>query len=482
MYRVTYAFLLPAALILLGAPSVAQHTCDVGHMPVPSPLEMRALSVDYTCDPASCAPPDCLCASVDPPPSISPGDVPQFVVVSYDDCINPTSQAFIDDLQADLANPDGRSIPATYFLSVINCWEAGGVPSDAGLIRRLYENGNEIANHTFSHNVSSMASTTAWESELVLLENFLIEEVGIPREHITGFRAPWLATSDAMFHVLMDRGYTYDSSLMEQPFYDASLSSGPDGYVWPHTLDYGAAVSCGFFPGNECPSKQLSGLWTIPLYFMTDPRGTEAPADSVYYGAFDPGADLSGGPILTGQKLYDLLWWNFEQRVQGNRAPFTLAFHASQLQDEARRETLNRFMGDILQVEGVWAVTMNGLIEWLKDPAPASQMAAWYSEYCERYPCGQFVAEEPSLGEPFEVGAYPNPTRGNLTFRLGTPAVESFEVAVYDALGRRVLNQYQTAAGEREIHLDLSAVVAGVYVYRLRVDDQLVSGRVTLVP
>jgi plastocyanin len=79
--------------------------------------------------------------------------------------------------------------------------------------------------------------------------------------------------------------------------------------------------------------------------------------------------------------------------------------------------------------------------------------------------------------------ARPNPTRGTATLSFALAEASAVRLAVYDLLGREVavLVDGTLEAGQHEAMLDGSALPAGVYVYRLVVDGQEQTGRLTLV-
>lgn len=476
--RLACAGLILAAVVSWSDTVDAQHVCT---FQPPDPAAALAQIPDRAaeCDPAACLPPGCLCPSTAPPGGLAASLIPQFVLLTFDDCVESGTQSLIDDLVSTLENPDGRPLPATYFVSVRNCWETFGAPTDAALLFDVYQAGNEVANHTTTHLTGNGTSLAGWLQELREAETFFITRAGIPAGHVRGFRAPYAATNDDLYRALTELGYLYDSSLFEQPLFDFSVSTGQDSYVWPHTLDYATPVSCGFFPGNYCPSEAHPGLWTVPLYYLTDPRGQAAPGDSLYYGAFDPGAELSGGPALEGEQLLSILRWNFDQRYSGNRAPFNLYLHASQMTKASRRGTLRQFMGEILARPDVWFVTMTGLIEWMQDPVPAHQMAAWYESYCTRYPCAEADPDPLSLRRG-EAVAFPNPARTHTTIAYRLDESQLVHIDVFDRLGRPVAsNLVDGQRGVNRLELDVSHFVAGIYFYRIETVERVISGRFT---
>ncbi|MEO0558776.1 MAG: T9SS type A sorting domain-containing protein, partial [Bacteroidota bacterium] len=82
------------------------------------------------------------------------------------------------------------------------------------------------------------------------------------------------------------------------------------------------------------------------------------------------------------------------------------------------------------------------------------------------------------LGTP-----YPNPTTRSLTVPYTLVRPSAVELAVYDVLGRRVVELVSTRQpeGSHTTTLDASALAPGVYVIRLRAGDETRTTRVTVV-
>ena len=100
---------------------------------------------------------------------------------------------------------------------------------------------------------------------------------------------------------------------------------------------------------------------------------------------------------------------------------------------------------------------------------------------------GQPVADEdgPVAGSgPARLAlgaAAPNPFRGRTTLRLTAPEGETVEVALYDALGRRVQTLYSgTPAGAVDVTVDGRALAPGVYVVRMTGASAAATQRVTV--
>ncbi|GAB5533956.1 MAG: hypothetical protein Rubg2KO_02050 [Rubricoccaceae bacterium] len=97
----------------------------------------------------------------------------------------------------------------------------------------------------------------------------------------------------------------------------------------------------------------------------------------------------------------------------------------------------------------------------------------------------RLVAHEdgPQLNELVLGSVHPNPTASSLTvpYRLASPS--PVELAVYDVLGRQVIElvNARQPEGTQEAVLDASALAPGVYVVRLRAGEETRTTRITVV-
>ncbi|HEX9953090.1 MAG TPA: T9SS type A sorting domain-containing protein [Rubricoccaceae bacterium] len=95
-------------------------------------------------------------------------------------------------------------------------------------------------------------------------------------------------------------------------------------------------------------------------------------------------------------------------------------------------------------------------------------------------------AEAPS-GLPAELtlsAPWPNPSRGDVTFRVGIPAAGLVDVRVYDLLGREVARLAEGEPGEAGWHetvWNARSLASGVYVVRLSVGDETRTRRITVL-
>ena len=91
---------------------------------------------------------------------------------------------------------------------------------------------------------------------------------------------------------------------------------------------------------------------------------------------------------------------------------------------------------------------------------------------------------EEALPEVLEVGAArPNPARSAATLRVGVPEAGPVEVAVYDAVGRRVavLAAGERAAGWHDVAVDAGRLAPGVYVVRAVAGGAVATRTLTVV-
>ena len=101
---------------------------------------------------------------------------------------------------------------------------------------------------------------------------------------------------------------------------------------------------------------------------------------------------------------------------------------------------------------------------------------------------GDDVAETPLPGLPRLEPNYPNPFRHQTTFRFTIPEDAHVSLVVYDILGREVMTLLDGVhqAGNVTLHWVASdkqyrPLASGVYIYQLRVGDEVETGRMTFL-
>lgn len=283
-------------------------------------------------------------ASTSPPGGLDPSEVPQVILITFDDAVN--DQIYQDIQQvADHQNPDGSPIAFTFFVS--NNW------TNYWRVHQLHAGGHEIAIHTITHSTGTGTDFNTWIREIEGGREALSRLAGVPLEEMRGFRAPYLAYNSDMFDALSTLGFSYDSSVPEGP----GLNS-PDGenYIWPYTLHDGLQQHTwtGLPPANPLP-----GLIEVPMWNLLEgetPHNMDPPGDK--------------------ESLLALFKDNFLMRYEGNRVPVGIWLHATAwLSDADRRDALNEFLEWALEFPDVWVVGVGTYVDWVQNPVTAQEVA-----------------------------------------------------------------------------------------------------------
>ncbi|KAJ3007521.1 UNVERIFIED_CONTAM: hypothetical protein HDU68_003472, partial [Siphonaria sp. JEL0065] len=307
----------------------------------------------------TCIPPACLCPSFSPPGGLAVADTPQFVLITFDDWVTAQSYQNVTPIFQGLKNPNGCAAKGTFFTEI--------TATEPAVVTRLYAEGHEIADHTFSH--------PHWSppEEVAAMIDAADAFFGVPRSAIKGFRAPFLQNTYAQLVKAQSLGIQWHSSGTNSVFKQP----------WPYTLDNGFAYKCNV--GQNCsvaPTPSLPGFWDIPM--------------GVYYPNTSYVSGVVQDPLFTDvPTTVAALKLTFDLHYNNGRTPFGLWYHAwnnyvGDMQNAAIQfiQTIQRQYGN-----NVWFVTGSQLIEWMKNPVPISGMANFLS-------CNQPV-KHPMNGEYF---------------------------------------------------------------------------------
>ena len=318
---------------LLLAAMLAHEACP---MPTNNPAQ--------PCDQSACQLPDCRCASTDVPGGLSSSEVPQIVTIGFDDALRTYDyDTFYKPVFANRQNPNGCPIGITYFVSHHY--------TDYALMEHVYaEDHAEIADHSVTHQTPTTWWTSATEQQLrdeINDQRKIMEQWGgIPGGKITGFRVPFLATSENEVKVLHENSFTYEASM-----------STPELY-WPFTLDYKSPI-CN--SPATCPAKSYPGLWLVPVNPLKQSNGFRCAM-----------LDACNVP-QSKQEWVDLLLDNFNAHYQTNRSPFNIYSHAAWFFHPGdRANALREFLDQIQALGDVYVVTHSQMIDWVRNPVPSS--------------------------------------------------------------------------------------------------------------
>ena len=324
---------------------------------------------------------DFLAPSATPPGGLATSNVPQFVIIGFDDNLEAEGMKWILDYSENLKNPAGSSQSETYDGSDVRfsfyCNTRNGfdtIPADLiAQEKRAYALNNEIGNHTAHHWHTATktaealvvnAPKSAWASEISLASSDLVGLDIVPAKEIVAFRTPFLEYNDSLFQVLKDSGFVYDCSIEEGGQYQDGEQDGTN-YLWPYTLDNGSpGHNDGWMNDADNPDKfkvnGVAGLWELANHLIIVPPDNKCAEYGVPEGlrtkvALNIAGDTTGDPSwfedmnssgkitgfdynlwtikdynaaeLDSAEVLAILKYTLDLRLQGNRAPFMFGAH-----------------------------------------------------------------------------------------------------------------------------------------------------------
>ena len=293
---------------------------------------------------------DYMKASTTHPGDMKVDDVPQFIVLDFDDngvsgnsSDNSGGIKWFMDFVADKKNPGGDNkktfdqepVRATFYMTALYGmeWRYEDYPFVREAWNTLYKNKFEIGNHGTRHlmnpDLTSIDATdysvADWRNkEIDSCHTLLTSEYdknaadkgcGVKANDIWGWRTPRLECTNNTLKALFEVGFVYDCSLQE-----GRNAQGGD-FVWPYTLDNGS-------PGNGQIGSH-EGLWELPCYMFMVPSNLQ----SVVGGQRITGLDFYcfarsdwGGRQMSGPQFCSILKYTLDLRLQGNRSPLLIKF------------------------------------------------------------------------------------------------------------------------------------------------------------
>lgn len=313
----------------------------------------------------NCFQPDCLCPAVQPPGGLDLADVPQFVVLTFDDAVTEMNSDFYLNFK-DLKNPNQCRITMTFFLSHLY--------TDYSMVNELYRLGHEIALHSVTHKSDVQeywrpANESVWLQEMQDLKTIVARNAKVPEEDIKGWRAPFLEVGgDEMFRAIETLGLKYDSSwttLKYTNWYEETIPA-----LWPYTLDYLSPQDC---PVGTCPVDSYPGTWVMPMLDLNDNTNQPCAMLDTCLGAGD---ELLNDPVA----VEAFMKRNFLINYYNNKAPFGLYVHHSWFYEgtlnhtQARQQGYTNFLLWLGTLDDVFVVSLDRVMAWMKNPKPISEI------------------------------------------------------------------------------------------------------------
>jgi hypothetical protein len=168
---------------------------------------------------------------------------------------------------------------------------------------------------------------------------------------IRGMRAPYLSIGgEDQFKMLYKNDFTFDSSM---PVFESEPA------FFPFTLDCKINNYCMIDP---CPNNSYPGIWEVPIIMWTDLSGSRC-------NTIDSCTDANSAP-----EVYELLMSNFERHYSTNRAPFNMFLSPAWFAKEINAKAFRKFLDTVLVNKDVYFVTINQVIQWMRNPTALSQI------------------------------------------------------------------------------------------------------------
>lgn len=365
---------------------------------------------------------------------------PMLIVLGADDNFNLEGMEWMLQTLADRKHSDGSNLRMSFYCNSRWSW----MPNKDELMQTFktaYLMGNEVTSHTATHIKCSapVGDPTRYSDDTIYAEIQSniddLAELGIKKEHMIGFRTPYLAITDSTFIAVQRAGFTYDCSIVSWSQYK------PGKYNWPYTLDTKNSmllnndglelpplwwdtttsgprpepIEPSYAPGNHlsvaynnytnrAPIRKHSGLWELPLYQVychdsliskldkgmgyTTGGAASLGLEDLVMGDTTNGPDKTvKGPAFTKEEALETLKHHFNLVYNGNRSPMTLLLHTPNFSPTTgndhnyqscsdakdRQWFVEQFIDFALTKEDVWFVSGEQAINFCRQPVSADE-------------------------------------------------------------------------------------------------------------
>ena len=342
-----------------------------------------------------------------PPGGIAVSKAPQFVVLGFDDNTKSSGIEWALNLFKNKRNADGSPARVSFYMNTKGLdTEIEDTPQNLLRAMKLLKNStHEIGNHTKDHHAGishaeiPFFDKTKWGSAISNASDDLVGRVGVSKNNLVGFRAPYLLYNQAMLDVLNTQGFLYDCSIEE------GYASNFDGtnFRWPYQLVQGSpGHNEGWYGNPENPDRvsltSAGTLWELPNHVFMVPKDSECARYGIRSGLWSrivanipyasdhkiTGFDynLWSSAKLNKAEVLGILKYNLDLRLKGNRAPFMIgvhsqyyvgdwaAKHAPNATSTQMQEAISEFVAYALSKSVVRIRPAVDIINWCKTPSP----------------------------------------------------------------------------------------------------------------
>ena len=299
-------------------------------------------AVGQQCNSNNCQLPDCFCAGRVAPGALQSQNVPQMVMLSFDDEVDGINFPFYTRLlRSGRDNPNGCPITASFFVS--------NNLTEYRRVEDLHNRGHEIGSHSNTHRYPiewwSRIDLNELRKEFEKQRQNIVDDANVPFGEVRGTRQPFLETNRRQIDVLQLGGFKYDSTFLVGPLSASDFSAIDPN--WPYTLDFPPPTPA--FCERNCPTSSFPGLWEIPINRW---QSLEGGACSYLD---NPECEVQGMDSKEG--VLDYFRRNFERFYNRNRAPFGMHLHGRWLKQAHRLDALDDFIKELLTRNDVYIVT-----------------------------------------------------------------------------------------------------------------------------
>ncbi|MCX7305017.1 MAG: polysaccharide deacetylase [Hyphomicrobiales bacterium] len=220
-----------------------------------------------------------------------------------------------------------------------------------GEIRLAAAEGHEIASHACGHFDGKTWDKADWVKEFASFKRIMAgayEINGISGEPagwkdfaqnaVTGFRAPYLSTSAALYDALRSAGFRYDAS---------GISKGPAA---PHSENGVERFSLPQIPEGPNARRVIAMDYNL---FVRHSGGFERKDEAAAFQT----------------RSYDAFMAAFDAQYEGGRTPLQLGFHFVLMNDGAYWKALEQFAGEVCVKADVVCTSYADYLERTAQPA-----------------------------------------------------------------------------------------------------------------